>query len=74
MNHNYLLGNRDDNCDENEYFKKFSQSNIDKMFDNAANIHDDDIPIALVVDTCAKNWEEKWCRERENDERKRVTR
>ena len=52
--HNYLVENRDDNYDENEYFKKFSQSNIDKMFDDASNIHDDDTPIALVVDTGAQ--------------------
>jgi hypothetical protein len=52
--HNYLLDNRDDNYYENEYFKNFSQSNIDKMFDDASNIHDDDTPIVLVVDTGAQ--------------------
>ena len=42
--HNYLVDNRDDNYDKSEYFKHFSQENIDKMFTNTCQ--NDNSPIA----------------------------
>ena len=48
--HNFLIDTRDDNVEEDAYFRNFSEAAINDLYDGVIDNHDEDSPYALVSD------------------------
>lgn len=48
--HNFLIDTRDDNEEEDAYFRNFSEATVNDLYDGVIDNHDEDSPYALVSD------------------------